>query len=108
MKERQIVRTRNELYSDNSAEYESIEMEAGMNEREVEQLLTGLENAQENGVPERLNHPFLDPFHSVLYQKMRSKELWAEALKIAVHVRNGIRTRGISLLAFPHEIILSW
>ena len=93
------------LQSDNGGEYLSNQMKEFLEKRGITHRLTAPGNPYQNGVAERLNRTLVESVRSMLHHKDLPKHFWAEALSVAVHVRNRVTTRGVSSQTTPYEIM---
>ena len=105
MVERSHSKTLKVLQSDNGGEYVSAQMKQLLEQRGVQHRLTAPGNPHQNGVAERLNRTLVELVRSMLHSKGLSKKFWAEALSVAMHVRNRVTTRGLSSRTTPYEIL---
>ena len=96
------------LRSDNGGEYVyvSSEMRAFMKSRGIVSDLTVPNNPHQNGVSERLNCTLIDLVRSMLRHRNVDKDLWAEVLAAAVHIRNRVTTRSLDSKTTPFEVIM--
>lgn len=61
-------------------------------------------NPLQNGVAERLNRTLVDLVRGMLHYKGVKKPVWAEALAVAVHVRNRVTFKPHSSNVTPFEL----
>ena len=78
------------LQSDNGGEYLSGQMKSFVERHGITHRLTAPGNPHQNGVAERINRTLVELVRSMLHQKGLPKHFWAEALAVAVHVRNRV------------------
>lgn len=93
------------LQSDNGGEYLSNAMTRFLEDRGIQHRLTTPHNPHQNGVAERLNRTLVELVRTMLSHKQLPKEFWAEALNVAVHVRNRVTTRGLGVRVTPYEVL---
>ena len=93
------------LQSDNGGEYLSNAMTRFLENRGIQHRLTTPYNPHQNGVAERMNRTLCELVRTMLHHKQLPKTFWAEALNVAVHVRNRVTTRGLSSRTTPYEIL---
>ena len=93
------------LHSNNGGEYLSLQMQEFLRSRGIQHRLTAPGNPHQNGVAERLNRTLVELVRSMLHHKQLPKTLWAEALSVAMHVRNRVTTRGLPYNTTPYEIV---
>ena len=93
------------LQSDNGGEYLSNAMIRFLEERGIQHRLTTPHNPHQNGVAERMNRTLCELVRTMLNHKKLPKEFWAEALNVAVHVRNRVTTRGLGSHTTPYEVL---
>ena len=105
LKTLQVGRKLKVLHSDNGGEYLSTHMRDFLRERGIQHRLTAPGNPHQNGIAERLNRTLIELVRSMLHQKQMEKKFWAEALAVAVHVRNRVTTRGLSPTTTPYEVM---
>lgn len=107
MAEKQTGKSLKVLQSDNGGEYLSDEMKTFLVNRGIVQRLTSPGNPYQNGVAERLNRTLIDLVRAMMHHKDVSKIFWAEALSVAVHVRNRVTTRGLNSSTTPYQLMYS-
>ena len=93
------------LQSDNGGEYLSTAMKTFLEERGIVHRLTAPGNPHQNGVAERMNRTLVELVRSMLHHKGLEKHFWAEALAVAVHVRNRVTTRGLRSTTTPYQLM---
>jgi len=93
------------LQSDNGGEYISKEMLGYLENRGIRHKPTTPRNPYQNGVAERLNRTLKELIRSMLHHRSLPKKFWAEALNVAVHVRNRVTTRGLGPKTTPFEVL---
>ena len=93
------------LQSDNGGEYVSDEMGNYLEDNGIVARPTTPHNPHQNGVAERLNRTLTELIRSMLHQKGLEKSFWAEALAVAVHVRNRVTTHSLKCSTTPYEML---
>ena len=104
MAETQTGRKLKAFRSDNAGEYMSDEFEAFLISKGIRQNPTVPHNPHQNGVAERLNRTLVELVRSMLHHKSLPKHFWAEALAVAVYVRNRVTSRGLPGNTTPFEV----
>ena len=93
------------LQSDNGGEYISDEMNRYLQEKGILARPTTPRDPHQNGVAERLNRTLTELIRSMLHQKGLEKSFWAEALAVAVNVRNRVTTQALNRSITPYEML---
>ena len=93
------------LQSDNGGEYLSTQMIQFLQERGITHRLTTPRNPHQNGVAERMNRTLVELTRSMLHAKQVPKSFWAEALNVAVHIRNRVTSHSLPSRTTPYEIL---
>ena len=93
------------IHSDNGGEYVSRAMKEFLESRGIRHRCTAPENPHQNGVAERMNRTLMELVRAMLHHKGLQKSFWAEALAVAVHVRNRVTTRGLPAMTTPYEVM---
>ena len=90
------------LRSDRGGEYTGRKFSAFLREQGTERRLTTHDTPQHNGVAESLNRRLFDCVRAMLHQADLPKNLWAEAVKFAVWLKNRTSTKAIGNVT-PYE-----
>ena len=93
------------LQSDNGGEYISDEMGEYLASKGILARPTTPHNPHQNGVAERLNRTLTELIRSMLHEKGLDRSFWAEALAVAVHVRNRVTTHALKRSTTPYEML---
>nr|GAT54265.1 polyprotein [Mycena chlorophos] len=83
------------LHSDNGGEFKSHVFDKYLAERGIARRLTVHDTPEHNGVAERLNRTLLEKVRAMLHGSGLPKNLWGEALKHAVWLKNRTSTKAI-------------
>lgn len=89
---------------DNGGEYVSKDFDDFLGNHGIERDPTVPYNPHQNGVAERLNRTLMELVRAMLHYKSIPKRFWAEALSVAVYIRNRVTTRGLSGNVTPFEM----
>ena len=89
---------------DNAGEYTSGEFNDFLASKGIVQDPTVPYSPHQNGVAERLNRTLVELVRSMLHHKSLPKHFWAEALAVAVYVRNRVTSRGLPGNTTPFEV----
>ncbi|GBL94283.1 Retrovirus-related Pol polyprotein from transposon TNT 1-94 [Araneus ventricosus] len=76
------------LRSDNGVEYRSSEFNKYLAKLRIQRQLTVSESPQQNGVSERMNQTLMNTTKCLLIESVLGLKFWAEAVSIAVYLRN--------------------
>jgi transposase InsO family protein len=91
------------IHSDNGGEYKSHEFDKYLAKRGIRRRLTVHHTPEHNGVAERLNRTLLEKVRAMLHAADLPKNLWGEALKHAVWLKNRTSTRALGGRT-PYEV----
>jgi transposase InsO family protein len=81
------------LHSDGGGEYKSHEFDNHLANKGIQCRFTVHDMPEHNGVAERLNHTLLEKVRAMLHTADLAKNLWGEALKHAVWLKNRTSTK---------------
>ncbi|KAA3468615.1 Integrase, catalytic core [Gossypium australe] len=84
------------IRSENGAEYTSAQFQAICTDTGIKHQLTNVYTPQQNRVSERKNRSLLDMARCLLFEKDMSKNMWAEAVNIAVYLQNRLSTKALA------------
>ncbi len=90
------------LRSDRGGEFTGRDFTSFLREEGTERRLTTHDTPQHNGVAESLNCRLLERVHVMLHQAELLKNLWAEAIRFAVWLKNHTSTKAIGNVT-PYE-----
>jgi transposase InsO family protein len=90
------------LRSDRGGEYTGHEFTDFLREQGTERRLTTADTPQHNGIAESLNRRLLERVRALLHQADLPKNLWAEAIKFAVWLKNRTSTKTLGNVT-PYE-----
>ena len=91
------------LRSDRGGEYTGRAFTLYLQQEGTERRLTTHDTPQHNGVAEALNRRLLERVRAMLHQSGLSKNLWAEAVRHAVWLKNRTSTRALGKSTTPFE-----
>jgi hypothetical protein len=94
------------LRSDRGGEYLSDEFSKHLKARGTERKLTTHDTPQHNGVAERLNRTLVERVRAMTHTSGLPKNLWGEAIKHAVYIKNRTATRALDGKT-PYEMLHS-
>jgi len=83
------------LRSDNGGEYVSNAFKALHDETSTTQQTTVPDTPQQKGVAERLNRAFMDMARTMMRHKDVDQDLWTDAIKTAVNMKNRVTSRAL-------------
>ena len=89
---------------DNGMEYMSNEFKTFLKDRGIQYDFTVPYNPHQNGVAERLNRTLAELVRSMLHHKNVAKHFWAEAINVAMYIRNRVTSRGIPSNVTPYQL----
>jgi len=92
------------LRSDNGGEYVSSAFKALHEENGTTHHTTVPDTSQQNGVAERLNRVLVELARTMLRHKDVDQDLWADAIKTAVYIKNRVTSRALPVGKTPHEL----
>eukprot|EP00737_Agarophyton_chilense_P003002 gb/GEZJ01003471.1/.p1 GENE.gb/GEZJ01003471.1/~~gb/GEZJ01003471.1/.p1 ORF type:complete len:730 (-),score=111.20 gb/GEZJ01003471.1/:63-2252(-) len=92
------------LRTDNGGEYLSHRFTKELERHGIEHQRTVPYNPQQNGLAERFNRTLMDLVRSMLCHKKLPKHFWAEALNVAVYVRNRVTCKALPSSVTPYEL----
>jgi transposase InsO family protein len=92
------------LRSDRGGEYLSDEFSKHLKAQGMERKLTTHDTPQHNGAAERLNRTLIKRVRAVLYASRLLKNLWGEAIKHTVYIKNCTATRTLDGKT-PYEML---
>jgi len=92
------------LRSDNGGEYVSNAFKALHDENGTTHQTTVPDTPQQNGVAERLNRVLVEMARTMLRHKDVDQDLWADAIKTAVYIKNRVTSRALPVGKTPHEL----
>lgn len=84
------------LHSDGGGEYMSDEFQTYLADHRIEHKRTVPYSLHQNGVAERLNRTLDELVWSVLHHKSVPSEFWADAVSVAVYIRNRVTSKALS------------
>ena len=91
------------LRSDRGGEYTGHEFTKFLQQEGTERRLTTHDTPQHNGVAESLNRRLLERVRAILHHSDLPKNLWAEALRFSVWLKNRASTRALGNNTTPYE-----
>lgn len=92
------------LRTDNAGEYVSKKFSQELERHGIEHQRTVPYNPHQNGLAERFNRTLMDLVRSMLHHKKLPKSFWAEALNVAVYVRNRVTCKALPSDVTPLEM----
>jgi len=92
------------LGSDNGGEYVSHAFKALHDENGTTHQITVPDTPQQNGVAERLNRILVEMARTMMRHKDVDQDLWADAIKTAVHIKNRVTSRALHVGKTPFEL----
>jgi len=92
------------LRSDNGGEYVSNAFKALHDENGTTHQTTVPDTPQQNGVAERLNRVLVGMAHNIMRHKDADQDLWADAIKTAVYIKNRVTIRALPVGKTPFEL----
>jgi transposase InsO family protein len=92
------------LHSDNGGEYKSREFDDYLASKGIARRLTVHDTPEHNGVAERLNRTLMEKVRAMLHAAGLPENLWGEALKHAVWLKNRTSTKALGGLT-PYEAV---
>ena len=93
------------LRTDNGGEYLSHRFTKELERHGIEHQRTVPYNPQQNGLAERFNRTLMDLVRSMLRHKKLPNKFWAEALNVAVYVRNRVTSKALPSNVTPFELL---
>ena len=91
------------LRSDRGGEYTGHEFTQFLNDQGTERRLTTHDTPQHNGVAESLNRRLVERVRAILHHADLPKNLWYEAIRFAVWLKNRTSTRALGNHTTPYE-----
>ena len=92
------------LRSDNGGEYVSNAFKAVHDENGTTHQTTVRDTPQQNGVAERLNRVLVEMSRTMMRHKDVDQDLWADAIKTAVYIKNRVTSRALPLGKTHYEL----
>jgi len=92
------------LRSDNGGEYVSNAFKAHHDENDTAHQTTVPDTPQQNGVAGRLNRVLVEMARTMMRHKDADQDLWADAIKTAVYIKNSVTSRAIPVGKTPFEL----
>jgi len=92
------------LRSDNGGEYVSNAFKAHHDENDTTHQTTVPDTPQQNGVAGRLNRVLVEMARTMMRHKDADQDLWADAIKTAVYIKNSVTSRAIPVGKTPFEL----
>jgi len=92
------------LRSDNGGEYVSNAFKALHDQNGTTHQTTVPDTAQQNGVAERLNRVLVEMARFMMRHKDVDQDLWADAIKTAVYIKNRVTSRALPVSKTPFEL----
>jgi len=92
------------LRSDNGGEYVSNAFKALHDENGTTHQTTVPDTPQQNGVAQRLNRVLVGMARTMMRHKDVDQDLWADAIKTAVYIKNRVTSRALPVGKTPHEL----
>jgi len=92
------------LRCDNGGEYVSNAFKALHDENGTTHQTTVPDTPQQNGVPERLNRVLVKMARTMMRHKDVDQDLWADAIKTAVYIKNRVTSRSRPIGKTPFEL----
>jgi len=92
------------LRSDNGGEYVSSAFKAPHDDNGTTHQTTVPDTPQQNGVPERLKRVLVEMARPMMRHKDVEQDLWADAIKTAVYIKNRVTSRTLSVGKTPFEL----
>jgi len=92
------------LRSDNGGEYVSNAFKALHDENGTTHQTTVPDTPQQNGVAERLNRVLVEKARTMMRHKDVDQDLWADAIKTAVYIKNRVTSRALPVGKTPFEL----
>jgi len=92
------------LRSDNGGEYVSNEFKALHDGNGTTHQTTVPDTPQQNGVAERLNRVLVEMACTMMRHKDVDQDLWADAMKTAVYIKNRVTSRALPVGKTPFEL----
>uniref|UniRef100_A0A1X7TMT1 Integrase catalytic domain-containing protein n=1 Tax=Amphimedon queenslandica TaxID=400682 RepID=A0A1X7TMT1_AMPQE len=92
------------LRPNNGGEYTSTEFQSYLKAEGITHKLTVPKSPEQNGEAEQLNRTFVEAVRSMLIGSQLPQSFWAEALSIAVYLRNRSPTKSVNGLT-PYEAL---
>jgi len=92
------------LRSDNGGEYVSNAFKALHDENGTTHQTTVPDTPQQNGVAERLNRVLVQMARTMMRHKDVDQDLWADAIKTAVYIKNRVTSRALPVGKTPFEL----
>ena len=92
------------LRSDNGGEYVSNAFKALHDENGTTHQTTVPDTPQQNGVAERLNRVLVEMARTMMRHKDVDQDLWADAIKTAVYIKNRVTSRALPVGKTPFEL----
>lgn len=83
------------MRSDNGGEYTSKEFDEYLAKHGIKRRLTIPGTPEQNGVAERMNQTLLDMMRCLVNQSGVPKELWADVVVTASHIRNKCSSKAV-------------
>jgi len=94
----------NVLRSDNGGEYVSTAFKALHDENDTTHQSMVPDMPQQNVVAERLNRVLVEIARTMMRHKDVDQDLWADAIKTAVYIKNRVTRRALPVGKTPHEL----
>ena len=92
------------LRSDDGGEYVSNAFKALLDDSGTTHQTTVPDTPQQNGVAERLNRVLVEMARTMMRHKDVDQDLWADAIKTAVYIKNRVTSRALPVGKTPHEL----
>jgi len=92
------------LRCDNGGEYVSNALSALHDENGTTHQTTVPDTPQQNEVAERLNRVLVEMIRTMMRNKDVDQDLWADAIKTAVYIKNRVTTRALPVGKTPFEL----
>jgi len=92
------------LSSDNGGEYVSNAFKALHDENGTTHQTTVPDTPQQNGVAERLNRVLVEMARTMMRHKDVDQDLWADAIKTAVYIKNRVTSRALPVGKTPFKL----
>jgi len=92
------------LRSDNGGEYVSNAFKALHDENGTTHQTTVPDTPQQNGVAELLNRGLVEMARTMMRHKNVDQDLWADAIKTAVYIKNRVTSRALPVGKTPFEL----
>jgi len=92
------------MRSDNGGKYVSNAFKALHDENGTTPQTTVPDTPQQNGVAERLNRVLVEMARTMMQHKDVNQDLWADAIKTAVYIKNRVTSRALPVGKTPFEL----